>query len=255
MVGTAGAGPAKVDTKSLISEARRVQQTDLAAWGELSFQRQVVRERLDDSDNIIATTLLEFWVIAKGDGRFDEVLRRIDGRLASRSQVREHRRAKRFEKRYRTAFVGEATEYAQGDFSLAHFMTRPTYEYGGIEWVDGRRCHRLDFPAEPASQAGGGIASQLSAGTEGTLWLGAVGLHAVRAESRLVRPVSAMMGLVKVERVEIEMATQPMGDHRLPSQIIVTTTSTLGGRRQYKRNRFLYDAHRRADAPASDGGP
>lgn len=242
------------DPQSLILEARQIQQRDLAAWGTMSFRRQVVRERLDAADQVTETMLLDFLVVAKGDGRFDELLRRIDGRLASRSEVREHRRAKRFEKRYRTAFVGDATEYEQGDFSLAHFMTRPHYNYGGIEVIDGQRCHRLDFSAEPEGQAHGGIASQLSAGTEGTLWLDVASLQTVRAESRLVRPISAMMGLVKVERVEIEMVTQPVGEHRLPGQIFVTTTSTLGGRRQYKRNRFLYDAHRSSAVVAASGG-
>ncbi|MCG8456203.1 MAG: hypothetical protein MI919_07965 [Holophagales bacterium] len=245
----AGSSPA-VDPASLVGEARRVQQEDLATWSHLEFRRQVLREKLDEHDAVVSTEVLDFLVTPLGDGRFDERLRRLDGRAPSASQVREHRRAQRFEKRYRTAFVGEASEYEKGDFSLAHFMTRPTYRYGGLERVDGILCHRLDFPADTAGIDRGGVASRLSAGTAGTLWLETEGLHAIRAESRLVQPISAMMGLVRVQRVNIEMTTLRFGRHRLPREISVTTTTVIAGRALRKRNRFVYGDHR----PAT-GGP
>lgn len=242
----AAARPVAVEPAVLIAQARRVQQEDLAEWGRLAFHRQVFRERLDERDAVVGTTVLDFVVTPRGEGRFSEELQRIDGRIASRGEVREHRRARRFEKRYRTAFVGEASDYDKGDFSLVHFMTRSTYRYGGIESVDGVRCHRLDFAAEPAKEERQGVAQQMSTGTAGTLWLATEGLHAVRAESRLVRPIKAMMGLIDIQRVEIQMTTLAVGPYRLPSEIIVTTTSVLAGRLQIKRNRFLYSDHRKA---------
>ena len=239
----AGAGPpTAVDTAALVTEARRIQQADLAEWARLAFRRRVFRQRLDPNDGALETSLLDFWVTPRGGGRFDEALRQIDGRLPGQTETREHRRARRFEKRYRTAFMGDAGEYEQGDFSLTHFMTRPTYRYRGIEVVDGIRCHRLDFPAQPEAAARG-VASRISASTEGTLWLETTGLHAIRAESRLVRPVSAMMGLIQIERVEITVTTLAFGRHRLPREFAGTTTSVLAGRTQRKRNRFLYSGH------------
>lgn len=252
--GPSSPGP-HIDPARLIAEARRVQQKDLAAWGRSSFRRQVFRERLDERDTVTSTEVLDFLITPLGQGRFDETLQKIDGRLAGRSEVREHRRAKRFEKRYRTAFVGEAADYGKGDFSLAHFMTRSNYRYGGIEKVAGLRCHRLDFAAEPKARGRQGVAEQLSSGTAGTLWLDAEGLHIVRAESRLERPISAMMGLVDIERVIIQLTTLPFAGHRMPKEIAVTTTSTLAGRRQIKRNRFLYQEHRMAGPSGGTGGP
>lgn len=240
-----------VDPAALVSEARRVQQADLAEWGHLAFRRRVFRERLDRRGEPLDVMLLDFWVTPRGGGRFDEVLRGIDGRLPTRTEVREHRRARRFEKRYRTAFVGESEDYDKGDFSLAHFMTRPSYRYGGVETIDGMRCHRLDFPAQ-GEGGGRGVANRISRATEGTLWLETEGLHAIRAESRLVHPVSAMLGVLEIERVEITMTTQRFGNHRLPREIVVTTTSVLAGRRQHKRNRFFYSHHEAGEPP--EGG-
>lgn len=243
IAGEAVAGPlAAPDPDALVARAREVQQADLMAWGALVFQRRVERERLDAADRVQERHRLEFEVVPRGDGRFDEELRLVDGRLASRSEVREHRRARRFEKRYRTAYSGDAGDFEKGDFSLTQFMTRPTYRYRGVEVVDGVRCHRLEFPAEAEPDAG--VASRVSAATEGILWLETTTLHAIRAESRLVRPVSALAGLLRVERVEVEMTTLSHGAHRLPSVIEVTTTSVIAGKTQRKRNRFRYSGHR-----------
>ena len=241
-VGDVVARPTAPNPEQLVERARQVQQSDLELWGELAFARRVERERLDRDDRVVERHRLEFEIAPRGEGRFDETLRFVDGRLASRSEVREHRRAKRFEKRYRTAFSGDASDYEEGDFSLAHFMTRSSYRYGGFEMVDGVRCHRLEFPAEEPGD--GGVATRVGAATEGVLWLEVGSLHAIRAESRLVRSVSTWGGLLRIERVEVRMTTLAHGDYRLPSVIEVTSTIVVAGKTQRKRNRFRYSGHR-----------
>lgn len=237
------------DLERLVAEARAVQQSDLRHWGRLAFRREVVRERLDADDRVVDREVLVFFITPGRGGEFDEGLRTIDGRLPTRSEVQAHRRARRFNKRYKTALTGDASDYEEGDFSLGHFMTRSDYTYGGLEMVDGIRCHRLDFAAQPES--GGGVASRISAATEGSMWLDVRTLHAVRAESRLTRPVTAMLGLVRIERVDIEMSTLSFGEHRLPAEIVVTSRVAMAGRALRKRNRFLYSDHRGADEAAS----
>ena len=66
--------------------------------------------------------------------------------------------------------IGKATARAQG------------------EEIDGQPCHRLDYEAVPDS--GGGMEQRVLEATERSVWLETEGLHVLRLESRIVRPVS-----------------------------------------------------------------
>jgi len=203
------------DIERMMDQARQVQMADLEFWSRLTFHRQVIRERLDGEGQVLEREELDFRIRPSPRG-FDEELRLIDGQAPSRRKVREHRAAGRFTERYQTAVSGEDPRYDKGDFSLANLLRRADYLYLGREMIDGIPCHRLDFPAHP--EVGGmGVEERMAAATEGSLWLAEGSLHMVRAETRTVRSVAALAGLVKVEGVVIRLETDALGNHRVPA--------------------------------------
>lgn len=250
----AGAPPPELE--SLVQEARQIQRADLELWARLAFRRQVTRERFDDGGRVIERQELEFRVRPSPQG-FDEELLRIDGRTPTRAEVREHRAAGRFNRRYQMALYGEAPRYDRGDFSLAQLLRRRDYVYGGREEVAGIACHRLDFRAQP-EVAGGAVEERMAAATEGSLWLAEESLHTVRTVTRMARPVAVVRGILRVEQVAIRVETAAYGDHRLPSLIEVRSDLVIAGKPVHKRNLFRYSELSApiAEGPAAEGnGP
>ncbi len=226
------------DLEPLLAQARRVQQADLTAWGELTFRRQVTRERLKAEGEVAERQELDFRVTPKGDG-FDEELRFIEGRFPTRDEVREHRREARFTKRYKAALSGEDPRYGHGDFSMSHLLRRSSYVYRGVESVAGHRCHRLEFAADP-EPPGGGVAARLTAATAGSLWLAVDGLHIVRSETHLERPIAAVGRLVKLRKLAIRLEGGAAGELWLPLRIVVESELSVAGKKIRKRNTFRY---------------
>ncbi len=241
--GPSEAGP-QPDVERMLAQARQVQSSDLKYWGRLTFRRQVIRERLDGEGQVLERQELDFHIRPSPRG-FDEELRLIDGQAPTRRQVREHRAAGRFNERYQTAVSGDAPRYDRGDFSLANLLRRPDYLYQRVETVAGIACHRLDFPPHP--EVGGmSVEERMAAATEGSLWLAEGSLHLVRAETRTIRTVAALAGIVKVKRVAIRLETVAHGNHRIPRLIDVRSDLVIAGKRIHKRNRFRY-----SEAPPS----
>lgn len=234
------------DVGRMMDQARQVQMADLEFWGRLTFRRQVIRERLDGAGQVLEREELVFRIRPSPRG-FDEELRFIDGQMPTRRQVREHRAAGRFNERYQTAVSGEDPRYDKGDFSLANLLRRSDYLYLGVETIDGIPCHRLRFTAHP--EVGGmSVEERMAAATEGSLWLAEGSLHMVRAETRTIRSVAALAGLVKVEEVAILLETDALGKHRVPRLIDVRSDLVIAGKRVHKHNRFRYSEFSRLPA-------
>jgi hypothetical protein len=237
---TGQGAPSEVDLDWLLEEGRRIQREDLQAWGKMAFRRQVTRERLDSQGNVTWTEELDFRVTPTEDG-FDELLTSIDGRVPTPKQVREHRKAARFTKRYQAASAGEMPDYdddSEEEYSLESFMLRPDFIYGGIEEIDGRPCHRLDYEATPDS--GGGMEQRVLAATERSIWLETEGLHVLRLESRIVRPISGAMGMAKVHLLNMRIDAGYHGDDWLPTLMEVRSDVRVVFKTLHKRNTFRY---------------
>lgn len=232
------AGEPVTDIASLLEPARRVQQDDLEFWGTLSFRRRVTRERLDADGDVTSSHELDFRITPR-DGGFDETLTSIDGRPPTRDEVESHRRAARFTRRYEEALSGETGRSDDQEYGVSGFLHHPGYTYGGVETIAGRPCHRLDFAAQNAPP-GAGRDERLWAATEGTLWIENRGLHLVRAETRLARPVALLLGLGKVVGVKIRLDAKPFHDHWIPASIVVDTEIRIIGFTTRKRNVFRY---------------
>jgi hypothetical protein len=232
--------PAEVDLDRLLEEGRRIQREDLLAWRTMIFRRQVTREKLNSQGVVTWTQELDFRVTPAGDG-FDELLTSIDGRAPTEKEVREHRKAARFTTRYKAAASGEMPDYdedSEEEYSLESFMLRPGFIYRGVEEIDGQPCHRLDYEAMPDS--GGGMEQRVLEATERSVWLETEGLHVLRLESRIVRPVSGAMGMAKVHLLNMRIDAGYHGDDWLPQSIEVRTDVRVVFKTLHKRNTFRY---------------
>jgi hypothetical protein len=237
---------AEMDLDRLLEKGQRVQREDVLAWGKMSFRRQVTREKLNSQGEVTWTQELDFRVTPTDDG-FDELLTGIDGRAPTDKEIREHRKAARFTKRYRAAAAGEMPDYnedSEEEYSLESFMLRPGFIYRGVETVDGQPCHRLDYEARPDS--GGGMEQRVLAATERTVWLETEGLHVVRLESRIVRSISGAMGMAKVLRLDMRIDAGYHGDNWLPRSIEVRSDVRVVFKTLHKRNLFRYTEFTRA---------
>jgi hypothetical protein len=244
-----------VSITDMMSEIRRVQQTDLEAWTRFSFTREVVRQRLNDRREVERSESLRF-EITPDNGGFDERLIEIDERHAYPSEVREHRRAGRFEKHYRRARAGDAVDEGEG-FSLAWLTRFPEYTFAGAAVIGGRRCHRLDFgPASAAETGGEGgrTEGRFLEVMSGRLCVDPRTLHLVHAQARTSRPVPLSFGLAKILGLEVELKGTPVANGVwLPREIVVDSHLSILGREVRKRNRFTYSNYR--PIPARTSGP
>jgi hypothetical protein len=244
-----------VSITELMSEVRRVQEADLEAWARFSFTREVVRQRLNDQGKIERSESLRF-EITPGNGGFEERLIEIDERHAYPSEVREHRRAGRFEKHYRRARAGHAVDEGEG-FSLAWLTRFPEYTFAGAEVIGGRRCDRLDFGPASAAEMGdevGRTAGRFLEVMGGRLCVDPRTLHLVHAHARTSRPIPLSFGLAKILELEVELKGMPVANGVwLPREIVVDTRLSILGRDVRKRNRFTYSDYR--PIAARTGGP
>jgi hypothetical protein len=76
--------------------------------------------------------------------------------------------------------------------------------------------------------------------TERSVWLETKGLHVLRLESRIVRPVSGAMGMAKVHLLNMRIDAGYHGDIWLPKSIEVRTDVRVVFKTLHKRNTFRY---------------
>jgi hypothetical protein len=204
-----GAAPAPApNLTALLAEARRVQERDLATWRRFAFRRQVLRQRLDPDERVIARQSLDFLIEPIPGGGFDERLVAIDGRAPTGEEVREHRRAARFARHYERAREGSfGGVLGVGELDFGLLFSGLDYTYGGRQAAGGVAYHRVAIA--PVGRDPGPGDDPLATATAGELGFTVDGLHLVRARTRLAWPVT--WGLARVERLEIDFEGQPAG--------------------------------------------
>jgi hypothetical protein len=241
----AGQGSAE-DLAALMKEIRRTQREDFESWARYSFDRHVVRRRIDGSGAATRTEILEFEVTASQKG-FDETLVRINGRKPLASEVREHRRASRFSKHYGQVRAGGDVDQHEG-FSLAWLVQFPSYRLKGIERIRGTECYRLDFEpgmtetsGTPVSRVPGRFVEAMG----GSLWIARGSHHIVRARARTVQPVRMSFGVVRIMNLEVALDAGPVAQGAwLPERISVRSHLLILGRDVRKENIFNYSRFR-----------
>ena len=225
-----------LDLRAMRREARRVLERDLASWESFSFQRHVMRQRLDSGGEVDWQQELEFRVTPSSDG-FDEELVRIDGKPPSAREVASHRKAARFTRHYREQIVGrvDGEDFEEG-FSMRTLLEAYRYEYGGQETVNGVLCHRLEVLPAPAG--GEQEVERLAEVTEGVVHVSVDGLHVVRGETRITRGVKR--GAVKLKELELLVETAPVGEVWLPRIFEVYSVASAVVKTLRKQNRWTY---------------
>lgn len=210
----AGAGSA-VDVETLLSEARRVQEADLASWAGYRFRRLAARVKLDADGNVSRITDAESIVTplggpkaAGGAPRFDETLVRIDGAPPTRAQVEAYREDAPFTRHYANTVSADGAEEQEG-YSLAFLLRMSSYRYDGMEPVEGRRCHRVRFQADPDAP-GDNLPARFARALSGTLWITEEGAHIARASVHSVAPIDITLAIVRLSTLEIELMGQPL---------------------------------------------
>ena len=241
LTSTAHATPAEARNVAELLERARAQQTkDLDSWSVYSFDRRVVRQRLDRRDQVYWQETLLFRVEPTDNGSrsFRELLLAVDGHEPSDRQARSHLEAGRFDERYNELLRGDP-EDVQSGYSLPALLRMSSYRYSGLEEKHGHSCHRLDF--EPGPPKPGGIARKIADVSAGTLWLSESGWHLVAAEAATSQRVSLALGLARIQHLQVVYEGAPINANTwLPRRIEVRTELQLLGRRQRKRNVFTY---------------
>jgi len=238
---TPGAGGAP-DLDAILAAARKVQESDLAAWSRFQFRRQVVREKLTANGEIKSRELLLFEITPEGDG-FDEALILHDGEEPKPSEVESHREKARFTSRYRTAMEGEESDSkgGGGGLTLSFLLELATHRYAGREVIDGYPSYRLDFSPPEEDEGGGDMAERIGRSMAGSLWITEEGHHLIRARARMEKPVSFGFFLGRVSALEVALDGNPVGDGVwLPGRIEVRTEVRIIGIPTRRRNEFTY---------------
>jgi len=230
----------------LMKEIRITQRADFEAWARFSFDRHVVRQRMDGEGTITRTQVLEFEVTASPAG-FDEELMRIDGRKPFSSEVREHRRARRFAKHYGQVRSGQEVDQQQG-FSLAWLVQFPNYRLIGLETIEGVECYRLDFEPGIAGSSAAAVTrvpSRFVEAMAGSLWIARRSHHLVRAQVKTLQPVRLSFGVARIVSLEVALEAAPVAENTwLPERISVRSHLSILGRDVRKQNVFSYSRFR-----------
>jgi hypothetical protein len=232
-----------LDVASTLERSKATLAADLAAWGKLSFRRQVTRQRFDADWDESWRQELDMQVTPEGEG-FDEELRAIDGRSPTEREIKEHRKAGRFEKHYRLVQERKIENPFGEDLPLLPAIYSHEYRYVGEQTVEGTRCHRLVFDAVKEVK-GAPTRERLLSAMKGSLCLSVDGLHAIEFETETTRVVSS--GLLKSRRMALRLEFTPVEDHWVPRLIRLDTDANVTGKNIRKRNTFRYSGFRRPD--------
>ena len=256
-VGAARAGtaaPPAPDLERILSEARQVQRSDVAAWRDYRFRRRAVREQMAETGEVLEREDLEFLVTPGAEG-FDEILLKLDGKEARPDEVRRHRRIAKFTTHYDALLGGRGEDDVEDGYSLSQLLNLSAYRYAGREKRGGVACHRLDFSPDDARPKEG-IAGRFAGAMEGSLWITVEGGHLAGARARTARPLSFALALTKVHALEVDLQSQPVGDGVwLPLRIEVITRARILVKQVRRRNLYAYSEFTRVGPAPRAGRP
>ena len=250
LVSVLSAGPASsggsqdeldpLDVGVLIERARSSLSRSLEDWGKRSFERRVLRERLDGNGRTTWSAGYVFRVMPSGKG-FDEELIEIDGRPPTSSEIRKHRRAKRFARHYEDASSARLGNPLGADLPLAPLLFDQQHFVVGRETLGGVECVRLGFEARPAVR-GFDAEVRLKRSLKGSLCITPNEGELIEGRVETERPVG--QGVYKVESMVLEYDSLAFEESRLPARFEVRSVIRVGPRWLRKHNRYEYDAYR-----------
>jgi hypothetical protein len=235
--GAESAPPADLDL--ILSEARKRQFADVAAWARYRFRRRVISEKLDQAGAVFERENAES-VVSPLSGGFEDVLVKLNGGEPTRSEIDRHRRIGKFAKHYAALVAGQGGEGAEGAFSLSRLLRLSAYRYAGKEAFNGVPCHRLDFSPQPAAP-GDGLAGRFTSAMEGSLWIALDGHHLAGARARTMRPISIALSLGKIHRLEVLLESQAAEpDIWLPRRVEVRSDARILVKGIHRRSVYEY---------------
>lgn len=225
------------DLVAMLERARRAQEADVQSWSGYRFRRIEERQKLDGSGEVVHGQRTEA-IVTPIPGGFDERLITIDGRPPTDKEIAAHRDARRFARHYARMVAGEG-DPAEGGYSLGFLLRMASYRHVGVEEVEGVPSHRLDFG--PGASEDDSLAGRFAEAMAGTIWITVEGSHIAKATARSVSPISVAFIVLKLEDLQLEMQSAPVGDDRwLPRRIDVRTRSRIVGFPSRTRNLYEY---------------
>jgi hypothetical protein len=233
------------DLRFVVSEAQKVQGTDVAAWAAYRFGRRSEREDFDDGGRIVEREEMQFLVTPEREG-FREELVSYNGQVPDPAEVERHRRAGSFGRHYRTLVAGAGGEAEEGGYSLGQLLYLASYKFAGREPLNGVECYRLDFGPDDVRPKVGGLAAKFTKAMAGSLWITVEGFHLAGARAETVRPISIALSLSKIYSLKIRMDAGPVGTGVwLPARVEVITNARILIRSIRRRNFFTYSDYER----------
>ena len=242
--GAAGAAVAQEtpDIDNLLAVAMETGGSESrGAWGEHAFQRHVLRQKMDEEGVVEWKQQMRFQVTPTPEG-FDETLLEMDGRKPTEAEVKEHREAARFGKRY-----GQSTELVLEnpfgpDLAILPLLYDQVHEYVGVEDLDGIACHRIRWQAREAPSKLP-VQEKLKYAMKGTFCISTETSEMVHADMETIREVK--QGPVKMDKVRISFSARPFGDVYLPSKIEMVSRVRIPGTRFRTHNIYRFTDYRK----------
>lgn len=195
-------------------------------------RRLTTIEELNGKGEVVETMTKEHWVEENPSGG-QVTLVRQDGRVVAAPEAREEeRREKERRRRYAERSSARRRGMDQVDEAL---IRRFQYTLEGVDTVEGRPVHVLQFQPNPTSGGGDSIADRALGKLAGRVWIDREEGELVRIECSLLSPLGVLGGVVgSLDRMELLMVRQ-----RLPGGTWVNRTlrSSLEGRKVFSRFR------------------
>jgi hypothetical protein len=222
-----------------LTEAKRVQQSDIQAWARFSFHRIAERCYLDAKGAVLETRKVTLRVTPVKGG-FEEELVTIDGRAPSSIEKATHRRKGAFARNYSALISRKDENGRESGITLRHLLSASSYRYGGVEVLNGVKCHRLDFGPGPARR-GGDMAERFLEAMTGNLWITVDGLHLFRATARTTRHVTVLSWVATIQEMEMRFESAPVAPGIwLPSKLIVKADARVVWKEVRRSDTYVY---------------
>lgn len=224
------------DAETVAKEVDRAWAADVTSWADYAFQRKVIRQTFDKKGKEKAHLELVFKVTPMGDG-FDEELIEIEQRPPDKGEVKEHRKAARFEKHYRQAGDLELNNPVGEDLALMDLIQSQDHRFVGEDVVDGVPCYRTRFDAreEPSGLT---TRERLNYAVAGTACFSKKGFHLVVFEMKTVRAVKTTA--IGFNSLQMTIEGHAVGDAWLPKLVALRSDVVLLGGRMRKGNTYRY---------------
>ncbi len=212
-----------------------------SAWGEHAFERHVLRQKMNEEGVVEWKQEMRFQVTPTAEG-FDETLLEIDGRRPTEAEVKEHRKAGRFEKRYEDSTEMVLENPFGPDLAVLVLLYDQPHEYVGVEDLDGIACHRIRWQAreEPSKLP---AQEKLKYAMKGTLCISTETSDLIHADMETTRDVK--QGPVKMTKVRIAFNARPVGDVYLPSKIEMVSHVKIALKRFRTHNIYRFTDYRK----------